>query len=113
MSRIKLSFSELEDKIILINSYIEKLEKNIDKTESILKSLSYKNNTYYSYTTINIYNHFLENVGNIKELHTSYYNFINSLKTVIEEYEKVEDNLLKQVENISSVHINDWRITTI
>ena len=113
MSNIKISTNELENKISIINSYIDKLEKNIDKTETILKNLSYKNNTYYSSTSINLYNHFIENINNIRNLHNSYYEFINSLKLIIETYEKEENNLLKQVENISSIHINEWRIKTI
>ena len=107
MNNIKVSFNGIEDKMNKINKYIDVLEKNTEKIESILKALSYKNNTYYSSTTINLYNHFIENSDSIRQLHKSYRDFIHSLNIINETYQGVEDNLLKQVENISSVQINE------
>ena len=107
MNNIKVSSNGIDDKMTKLNKYIDILEKDTEKVESILKVLSYKNNTYYSSTTINLYNHFIENSSSIRQLHKSYRDFINSLNIINETYQGVEDNLLKQVENISSIHINE------
>ncbi len=105
MSNIKISTKELEDKISLIKSYIDKLDSTLEKIDIKLKSLSYSNNIYYSSTTIDLYNKFIEDNKNIRELHNSYKNFIQSTTIIIEKYEEIEARILKKIEEISSIQI--------
>ena len=107
MSKLKISTTEVRERAKIINKYIDELDQTIDKVENILKNLSYNNNTYYSSASINLYNHFIENSNNIRQLHQSYKRFINSMNTISDSYEREEANLLKQLEELTSIRINE------
>lgn len=105
MSNIKINTKELNEKIINLNSLISKLDDTLDKIDSKLKLLSYSNNTWYHSTSIELYNHYSEKVGYIKQLQESYKIFFESTNRIIEEYENLEKEISKKVEDIPSIKI--------
>lgn len=105
MNSIKINTKELSQKIIKISSLIDDLDSTLDKIDTKIKSLSYENSTWYSSTTVSLYDHYLENASKIKQLQNSYKQYFQSIDNVIEEYENLESDIIEKTENISSIKI--------
>ena len=105
MNNIKINTQELNQKIIELNSLIIELDTILDKFESKLKLLAYANHIWYSSTTIALYDHYNEHATQIKQLQDSYKHFFQSINDIIEEYENLEDDIIKKADNISFIHI--------
>ena len=107
MNKEIISTSDLNTEIININNLIDNLDNIIDKINKKIENLSTDNNTYYSKTSIKIYDNNLENQNKIKELHNKLKNFINQTPIIIEEYENLENKIINQIDNIPSIKINE------
>lgn len=105
MSNIKLNTEELNQRVIQLSSFMSELNDTLDKIEAKLKSLSYANQTWYSSTTIALYDHFNERAIKIRQLQDSCKQFFQSTNEIIEEYERLEEIIVKKADDISSIHI--------
>lgn len=105
MSNIRISTNELDEKITNICSSISEMDEILEKIDSKLKFLANSNSVYYSTATILLYDHYCEHIREIKYLQESYQNFFQSSKEIVKKYEDLEEEIIKRVDDISSIRI--------